>query len=133
MNRQPKTLLREKYNFLEFLYRMEKFVMQGKEEIYKEEIIKAKREIRKIHNKDNKLRAENQNKHIVKDYGMDGWIEKEIFTNTTAEKVTAYAEENWIECIPSMYDCTGQLFTSWFEVFEVEDKIILYTKYSFDF
>lgn len=133
MNRQPKTLLREKYNFLEFLYNMEKFVMQGKEEIYKEEIIKAKREIRKIHNKDNKLRAENQNKHIVKDYGMNGWIEKEIFTNTTAEKVTAYAEENWMECKPSIYDCTGQLFTSWFEVFEVEDKIILYTEYSFDF
>lgn len=132
MNRQPKTLLREKYNFLEFLYNMEKFVMQGKEESYKEEIIKAKREIRKIHNKDNKLRAENQNKHIVKDYGIDGWIEKEIFTNTTAEKVTAYAEENLMECKPSMYDCTGQVFTSWFEVFEVEDKIILYTKYSFD-
>lgn len=132
MNRQSKTLLREKYNFLEFLYRMEKFVMQGKEESYKEEIIKAKREIRKIHNKDNKLRAENQNKHIVKDYGIDGWIEKEIFTNTTAEKVTAYAEENWMESKPSMYDCTGQLFTSWFEVFEVEDKIILYTKYNFD-
>ena len=78
MNRQPKTLLRDKYNFLEFLYSMNKFVMQDKEEIYKEEIIKAKREIRKIYNKDNKLRAENQNKHIVKDYD-DGWIEKEIF------------------------------------------------------
>lgn len=127
MNRQPKTLLRDKYNFLEFLYRMEKFVMKGKEEIYKEEIIKAKREIRKIQ------RAENQNKHFVKNYGMDGWIEKEIFTNTTVEKVTEYAEENWIECIPSMYDCTGQIFTSWFKVFKVENKIILYTAYSSDF
>ena len=126
MNRQPKTLLRDKYNFLEFLYRMEKFVMKGKEEIYKEEIIKAKREIRKIQ------RVENKNRCTVKDYGVDGWIEKEVFTNTTAEKVTAYAEDNWIECRPSMYDCTGQLFTSWFEVFEVEDKVILYTKYSFD-
>lgn len=54
---------------------------------------------------------------LVRDYGMDGyavrfplpaWIE-------TEEQANDYFESRYyMECRPSMYDCTGQLFTSWY-------------------
>ena len=54
---------------------------------------------------------------LVRDYGCDGyvvrfplpaWIE-------TEEQANDYFESRYyMECRPSMYDCTGQLFTSWY-------------------
>lgn len=68
------------------------------------------------------IRAYNNRKppdaYIVKDYGIDGYVELYCFPEWTDHMSKDDAEE-WFDCtrrghyIPSPYDCTGQKFTSW--------------------
>ena len=58
-------------------------------------------------------------RHIVKDYGIDGFIELEQMpdTVTTEEQAEAYFNDNIrIPHIYSCYDCTGRLFTGWYKL-----------------
>lgn len=86
-------------------------------EICGDKILKRKRKIREIYKREN----EKPERHIVHENGIDGYIEllrlpEEITTRETADEWFQYNE--YMECIPSAFDCTGQRFTSWYKLVE---------------
>lgn len=94
-------------------------------------IVKSKKEIREYYKKENEKRFE----RIVKDNGIDGYIilfelPKEITSLESAEEYFKCHE--YRECRPSMYDCTGQAFTSWYKIFKRNNKFYAYHSISFD-
>ena len=93
-----------------------------------ERIAEQKREIRRFH----KMKSD---RRIVKDNGIDGFVElvelPEYLKST--EDATEYFEEYEVRhAMPSMYDCTGQAFTSWFKVFKRHNKFFAYHSICFD-
>lgn len=77
-----------------------------------ERLIEVKRAVRAFF----KRVTANAERHIVKDYGIDGYIELVEMpeTVTTAEQAEAYFNANMeIPYHYTYYDCTGQLFTNW--------------------
>lgn len=86
-------------------------------EICGDKILKRKRKIREIYKREN----EKPERHIVHDNGIDGYIEllqlpEEITTRETAYEWFQYNE--YMECVPSAFDCTGQRFTNWYKLIE---------------
>lgn len=75
-------------------------------------IATVKREIRAYNNR------KPADAYIVKDYGIDGYVELYRFPEETDHMSKDDAEE-WFDCtrrercFPSPYDCTGQKFTNW--------------------
>lgn len=86
-------------------------------EICGDKILKRKRKIREIYKREN----EKPERHIVHENGIDGYIEllrlpEEITTRETADEWFKYNE--YMECVPSAFDCTGQRFTNWYKLVE---------------
>lgn len=82
-----------------------------------------KREIRQYTNK--QLSTD----RMIKDYGIDGMVILQQLPGdlTSIEDAIEYFEE--VEKYyyrPSAYDCTGQLFTTWYKVFERNGKFFVY-------
>jgi len=80
-------------------------------------VVDTKREIRKY------LKRKQYgvlNGVLVKDYGIDGYIEKiELPFVFGDEEAEMYFENNIrIPYYPSQYDCTGKAFTSWRKIFK---------------
>lgn len=99
-----------------------------KMELVKEKIAEQKREIRKFHKK-------SSDRRLVKDDGIDGYVLL-IELPETLENLRD-AEEYFEECetiyaAPSMFDCTGQAFTSWFKVFKRRGRFMAYHSIGFD-
>lgn len=104
---------------------------QGREKAVLEHTKRLKEEVRGYLRK----KAQEPQRSIVKDYGIDGYVVlyqlPEFLKNT--EDATEYFEENEVMvCRPSMYDCTGQAFTSWYKIFERRGKMWVYHSISFD-
>lgn len=96
--------------------------------LVKEKIAEQKREIRKFYKRGNDRR-------LVKDNGIDGYVLLIELPETLENKRDAeeYFEKNEEICaVPSMYDCTGQAFTSWFKVFKRRDRFMAYHSICFD-
>ena len=109
--------LHELYDWLQICKEMCELYGYDVNEIAKDEIIKKKRKIRDIYKQEN----EKPERHIVHDNGIDGYIEllqlpEEITTRETADEWFQYNE--YMECVPSAFDCTGQRFTSWYKLVE---------------
>ena len=105
--------IKDEYRWLGFLKLLENQVGSNKE-IARELIIEQKRKIRKITNKPIEEGSVFQN-----DY--DGAIFKRPFPEyiTAKDDAIEYFEEyERLYTYPSPYDCTGQLFTSWYKVFQ---------------
>ena len=82
-----------------------------------EKTAELKRKIREYLHRE----PESNDFRIVKDYGIDGFISLEKLPEEITDYDTAVEWfEMWRvrECVPSQYDCTGQLFTNWFKVFK---------------
>lgn len=93
-----------------------------------ERIVELKREIRGFYKKAD-------NRKIVKDNGIDGFVELVELPDflESIEEATEYFEEYEVrEAIPSMYDCTGQAFTSWYKIFERRGRLFAYHSICFD-
>ncbi len=73
-------------------------------------------------------------RHIVKDNGIDGFIEIIRFPKSiTMENAQKYFDENErITCKPSAYDCTGQPFTLWNKICERQGRVICYHEIAYD-
>lgn len=77
------------------------------------------------------FKRENQNKARLVKWDPDGdgeiWFEELPEIITTKE-----AAEEWFmyhryeEVTPSIYDCTGQLYTAWYKVFKRNGKYVVY-------
>lgn len=109
--------LHELYDWFQICKEMCELYRYDVNEIAKDEIIKTKRKIRDIYKQENKK----PERHIVHENGIDGYIElfqlpEEIATRETADEWFQYNE--YMECVPSAFDCTGQRFTSWYKLVE---------------
>lgn len=72
---------------------------------------------------------------IVKDYGLDGFIELVGFPIICLDYESAeefFKEWLYIEPYRSAYDCTGKPFTSWYKIFERNGQFYAYHSVSFD-
>ena len=91
-------------------------------EAVRERLADMKRELRAYNKRrDAKL---SERGTIVREFGIDGFIVKFPLPArlTSFEAADEYfMETEYMECRPSMYDCTGQLFTSWYKIFRKPD------------
>lgn len=74
-------------------------------------------------------------RRIIRDEGMDGYVElvsiPEVFD--TAEAADGFFKDFLeIQYRPSMYDCTGQAFTSWYKLFLRNGQFWVYHSVGFD-
>ena len=86
-------------------------------------IDKMKREARKYAN------APDDGSRVVKDYGIDGAILLQPLPESIHDYESAemYFDDNMkYVCLPSMYDCTGQLFTSWYKLVNRNGRFYAY-------
>lgn len=100
----------------------------GETELVKDKIAEQKREIRKFHKK-------SSDRRIVKDNGIDGYVLLIELPETLGNMRDAeeYFEERETICaIPSIFDCTGQAFTSWFKAFRRRNRFFAYHSIGFD-
>lgn len=100
----------------------------GKNERVEKRIAEQKREIRKFYKKSNDRR-------LVKDEGIDGYVLLIELPETLENMQDAkdYFEMRETICaVPSIFDCTGQAFTSWFKVFERRGRFMAYHAVGFD-
>lgn len=76
------------------------------------------------------------NRRIVKDEGMDGYIELvklPTFHFESKEDAVEYFDQHyWIDMRPSAYDCTGQAFTKWAHLFQRHGMWYAYHAVGFD-
>lgn len=97
----------------------------GREEVVKEHIKSIKRDIRGYFKK----KSQKPQKRLVKDNGIDGFIELIQLPGflKNVEDAKEYFDENEVMiCRPSMYDCTGQLFTCWYKIIERHGRMFAY-------
>ena len=90
----------------------------------------VKAEIRKRNKKESV-----KDRRIIKDYGIDGYIlriECPDYVHTKEDGEEWFHEEEELYYYPSIYDCTGQLFTSWYSLFNINGKWICYHSISCD-
>ena len=90
-------------------------------------IIEIKQEIRKYNH-------EVPCSRLVKDYGIDGYIELyELPNYDDIKDAREYFEECERICYtPSPYDCTGQAFTVWYKIFKRWGRTWVYHRVGFD-
>lgn len=81
------------------------------------------------------LRTEKSHDKIIRDYGMDGYIslmELPDFLESQEEAAEYFEEVHVIHAMPSIYDCTGQAFTSGYKIFKRRDRFFAYHSVCFD-
>lgn len=123
-------------NAYELLLLIQKTIRENPEKIVDREkaneyLVKYKKDIRKYYRQQREL----LNTSLVKDYGIDGYIEKiELPFMFSKDEANRYVESNIVmEYYPSQYDCTGQCFTSWYRIFKnSKNRYICYHRVSVD-
>lgn len=91
-----------------------------------------KRNIREYYKRKEEIPEGNINggySRMVKDNGIDGFVllqQLPADLETEKDAVQYFEDYERIEYQPSFYDCTGQLFTSWYKVFKRNDRFYVY-------
>jgi len=96
-----------------------------------EYIKNLKKDIREFFRKE----KEKPQHRLVKDNGIDGYIvlmQLPSFLNSKEEAAIYFEENEAMTCRPSMYDCTGQAFTSWYKIIERSGRLWAYHSVCFD-
>lgn len=73
--------------------------------------------------------------NIIKEYGIDGYVELVAIPKEFKEKADAeefFRDFIYVESRPSMYDCTGKPFTSWYKLFKRHEQFYAYHRISYD-
>lgn len=104
---------------------------------YNDSVYKIKKEIRDYY----KEREKDRKEWLIKDdwiYGSIVLVELPNEINSVKIDSFELAEEyfkayEYRKCRPSMYDCTGQVFTSWYKLIKRNNKFYAYHCISFDF
>lgn len=112
--------LRNAYEYLEMLKEFRKPI---------DRIENVKHAIREYTHK------EESTDRIVKDYGIDGYVvlmELPDFLENQQDAEEYFEECHVIHAMPSIYDCTGQAFTSWYKIFKRRDRFYAYHSVCFD-
>ena len=101
---------------------------------YNDSVYEIKKEIRDYYKRDERK------EWLIRDDGIDGGIILfELPSEINSIKIDSFelAEEyfkayEYRKCRPSMYDCTGQVFTSWYKIIKRNNKFYAYHCISFD-
>ena len=104
---------------------------------YNDSVKEIKKEIRDYY----KEREKDRKEWLIKDdwiYGSIVLVELPSEINSVKIDSFELAEEyfktyEYRKCRPSMYDCTGQVFTSWYKIIKRNNKFYAYHCISFDF
>ena len=128
--------LRMKYESLLLANKLKNEVSSIDVDRYNDFINEIKKEIRDYHK-----REDGRKEWLIKDYGIDGGIVLiELPSEINSVKIDSFelAEEyfkayEYRRCRPSIYDCTGQVFTSWYKIIKRNNKFYAYHCISFDF
>ena len=99
------------------------------ERILREQVCKLKREIREYN------RKPVDEARIIRDDGFDSCIvliplPERIKTKEAAHDY--FMDTEYRECRPSMYDCTGQIFTHWFKIISRHGRFWAYHSMGMD-
>ena len=74
-------------------------------------------------------------RRLVKDDGIDGYVElvsiPDVFDTADAAD-EFFRDFLYMECRPSMYDCTGQAFTGWYKLFKRHGRYHAYHSVAVD-
>lgn len=74
-------------------------------------------------------------RRIVKEYGIDGYIElvsiPAVF-ETVSEADEFFRDFIYLRAYPSVYDCTGKPFTGWYKLFKRNNQFYAYHRIAFD-
>lgn len=70
--------------------------------------------------------------HLVKDYGIDGYIEKLIVPFDISDAELWFEEEVYIPSPNSYYDCTGRVFTGWHRIYKQGERTVIYHRVCVD-
>lgn len=100
-----------------------------------ERIAKLQRHIREIKRDIRKYHHKTSNKYVIKDEGMDGFVELIELPNSikNANEAEEYFDEyHYIPPFYSLYDCTGKPFSYWHKVIKRRGKYFIYHKIAFD-
>jgi hypothetical protein len=90
-------------------------------------VIELKRSIRAYQHD-----TEANKRTLVKDEGMDGYIE--LFEMPDVSDAEGWFNDvERLEYVPSQYDCTGQAFTIWHKIFRRNGKLMCYHRVGYDF
>lgn len=108
------------------------------DDIVKDMVAELKRDVRKWTHKPSNVDTffdGDVERRIVKDDGIDGFVE--LVTLPDGIDNVPYAnkffhEHVYIESRPSIYDCTGRAFTSWYKLFNRNGRFCAYHRVSFD-
>lgn len=128
--------LRMKYEYLLLANKLKNEVSSIDIDRYNDFIYEIKKEIRDYY----KEREEERKEWLIKDNGINGGIVLfELPSEINSVKIDSFelAEEyfkayEYRRCRPSMYDCTGQVFTSWYKIIKRNNKFYAYHCISFD-
>ena len=114
----------------------------GDTESRRERVIELKRNLRQYAHRDTNTYDVGMGfmceRRIVKDEGIDGYIElvsiPEVIDTLDGEDGADEFFKTFLEihARPSMYDCTGQAFTSWFKIIERRGRFWAYHCVCFD-
>lgn len=134
---QNKNDLRFKYKTLLWLKKIKDKYYSLDMESYNDSVKEIKKEIRDYY----KEREKDRKEWLIKDDGMDGYIILfELPSEINSIQIDSFelAEEyfeayEYRRCRPSIYDCTGQAFTSWYKIIKRNNKFYAYHCISFDF
>lgn len=102
----------------------------------KEHLDKAKRKYRAHLKLQDNNRYENYANGLIVNGGGEfdyRWM-KVFFPGErwTDEEKAEFVEENWIYCRPSQYDCTGQIFTTRINCFNMPRGVVVYIMEAMD-
>ena len=101
------------------------------------QLAKHKREFRdwlKREESKDYLYKEKRGKIITGGGDFDGRWQKVFFPNEhwDEEDINFFKRDNWIEYVPSPYDCTGQIFTWAIDVFNAPNGVIAFIREAID-
>lgn len=114
--------LRQRFAFIKFLEAsIESFGCREFADAY---LISEKRALRAL------LKSRDiKDRRIVKDYGIDGFIVRIVLPEwiETKEEADEYFKGNeYMRTRYSAYDCTGDMFTSWYSLFLINGRWVAY-------
>lgn len=119
---------------LKFAYSFRRFLQEerpGDPKLTDDLIREMSEAIHKYNRKQALRAAAESDRRIVKDYGIDGFVLRIDLPEELRSKDEARAwfeEYEVLRYRPTYYDCTGQLFTSWYSIFKhpTKDHFIAY-------
>jgi hypothetical protein len=112
--------IRDRYLFLRFLQGIDTTGDPAAASNIADMIVEAKREIRRLRDWSTPEPAFMLEHRIVRQYDDGSYVELILIDPDfgSAADIERFIRDNyWIEMRPSMYDCTGQLFSNWYSIF----------------